>query len=124
MRKHSLLALGLLALAALPASAAIDPAGVAGAPNAMGNVTYCVTDGGTGTTFCLNNVDLPNVGFNDPTAAAPVGGNPGTTVGEQRINAYIHSFTLWTSRLTTSVPVWVQGTFGPLACTSTGGTLG
>jgi hypothetical protein len=25
------------------------------------------------------NVDGPNEGFNDPTPAAPVGGNPGTT---------------------------------------------
>jgi len=28
----------------------------------------------------LNNIDRPGVGFNDPTPAAPNGGNPGATV--------------------------------------------
>ena len=28
--------------------------------------------------------DGPAVGFNDPTPAAPVGGNTGTTIGSQR----------------------------------------
>ncbi len=27
----------------------------------------------------------PRKGFNDPTPAAPVGGNPGTTLGQQRL---------------------------------------
>lgn len=30
------------------------------------------------------NADAPGVGLNDPTPATPVGGNYGTTVGEQR----------------------------------------
>ena len=29
-----------------------------------------------------------SVGFNDPTPVAPVGGNPGTTLGQQRFNVY------------------------------------
>ena len=28
--------------------------------------------------------DGPGVGLNDPTPATPVGGNPGTTLGQQR----------------------------------------
>ena len=34
--------------------------------------------------FVIVNLNAPNVGFNDPTPAAPVGGNTGTTLGEQR----------------------------------------
>jgi hypothetical protein len=32
--------------------------------------------------------DPPGVGFNDPTPAVPVGGNPGTTVGQQALNVF------------------------------------
>lgn len=35
------------------------------------------------------------VGLNDPTAAAPLGGNPGRTIGEQRRIAYQYAMDLW-----------------------------
>ena len=38
-----------------------------------------------GATITIVNMNAPGVGFNDPTPAAPVGGNPGTTVGQQRL---------------------------------------
>jgi hypothetical protein len=113
-----------LVCAALPAGAALHPAAVPNGTNALGNTVYCATHGTTGTEFCLNNLDAAGVGFNATTAAAPVGGNPGTTVGEQRINAYIEAFLIWGEQLSTPVTVWVQGTFGPLACTQNSGTLG
>ena len=34
------------------------------------------------------NMDGAGEGFNDPTPAAPVGGNPGTTIGQQRLNRF------------------------------------
>ena len=34
------------------------------------------------------NINAAGVGFNDPTPAAPVGGNTGTTLGEQRLKAF------------------------------------
>jgi hypothetical protein len=71
----------------------------------------------------LINIDPPNVGFNDTTPATPVGGNPGTTVGEQRIIAYSRALQLWGSVLKSDVPISVLGSFAPLACTATGGTL-
>lgn len=114
----------LLALAATPSFAALHPDAVADGVNALGNTVYCYTSGVTGSEFCLNNVDGAGVGFNSATVAAPVGGNPGTTVGEQRINAYVEAFKIWGDTLTTPVTVMVQGTFGPLSCTATGGVLG
>jgi hypothetical protein len=37
-------------------------------------------------TIVIINNDGPNEGFNDPAIVSPVGGNPGTTVGAQRLN--------------------------------------
>ena len=38
--------------------------------------------------FVIVNINAPNVGFNDPTPRAPVGGNNGTTLGQQRLIAF------------------------------------
>ena len=50
--------------------------------------------------FVIVNLNAPNVGFNDPTPAAPVGGNTGTTLGEQRLIAFAHAASLWSARWT------------------------
>ena len=71
----------------------------------------------------LNNVDAPGIGFNDPTAALPVGGNAGTTVGEQRLIAYRKALELWGKTLKSPVTIVVQGSFAGLSCTASGGTL-
>ena len=41
--------------------------------------------------FIIVNLNPPGVGFNDPTPAGPVGGNTGTTLGEQRLIAFQHA---------------------------------
>lgn len=74
-------------------------------------------------TIIVNNVDAPNVGFNDPTPAAPVGGNGGTTVGAQRLIAYQKALELWGKTLASNATIVVQGSFARLSCTATGGTL-
>lgn len=72
----------------------------------------------------LNNVDPPGAGLNDPTPADPVGGNPGTTVGEQRLNAFQFAADNWGATLESDVTIIVQASFTPLGCTATGGVLG
>lgn len=74
-------------------------------------------------TLVLNNVDAPNVGFNDPTPATPVGGNAGTTVGEQRLVAYRKALELWGKTLRSSVTIVVQGSFAGLSCDPNSGVL-
>lgn len=74
-------------------------------------------------TLELLNVDPPGVGFNDPTPAAPIGGNAGTTIGEQRLVAYQRALDLWGATLQSEIPVVVQGSFAGLTCTATGGVL-
>ena len=39
-------------------------------------------------TITIVNGDSPGEGFNDPTAVAPVGDNPGVTIGQQRLNVF------------------------------------
>lgn len=70
------------------------------------------------------NVNAPGVGFNDPTPAAPVGGNPGTTVGQQRLIAFQHAAELWAASLDSAVEIRIQASFVPLACTASAATLG
>ena len=72
------------------------------------------------------NNDAAGEGFNDPTPAAPVGGNPGTTLGQQRLIAFQTAANLWGARLNSPnlVPIQVLASFDPLACTATGAVLG
>ena len=75
-------------------------------------------------TVVVVNADGAGEGFNDPTAAAPVGGNTGTTVGAQRLIAFTHAANIWASRLASTVPIRVRGQFNPLSCSTNSGTLG
>ena len=72
----------------------------------------------------LVNRDGAGVGLNDPTARAPEGGNPGTTVGEQRRIVYDFAAELWGSILTTNVDVRVGASFAALNCNASSAVLG
>jgi hypothetical protein len=69
---------------------------------------------GGGSTITIVNLDGAGEGFNDPTPAAPVGGNPGTTLGEQRLFAFQHAANIWGATLDSSVPIRIQAAFNPL----------
>jgi hypothetical protein len=73
--------------------------------------------------FIVND-DGPNEGFNDPTPVAPVGGNPGTTLGQQRLNAFQFAADIWGSLLDSDAPIYILSSFDPLPCSATGATLG
>jgi hypothetical protein len=75
-------------------------------------------------TIVINNLNAAGVGFNDPTPAAPVGGNTGTTLGQQRLIAFTHAANIWGATLTSPVPIVINAQFTPLACTATGAVLG
>src|SRR6187401_2574647 len=65
-------------------------------------------------TFVINNVNAPGVGFNDPAPRSPVGGNTGTTLGEQRLIAFQYAASLWSKRLDSNVPIRIQARFTAL----------
>lgn len=78
----------------------------------------------TAATIIPVNQDPAGQGLNDPTPAAPIGLNPGTTVGEQRRIAYQFAADLWGAVLDSDVDVRVGASFQPQSCTATGGVLG
>ena len=64
--------------------------------------------------FIIVNLNAAGVGFNDPTPAAPVGGNTGTTLGEQRLIAFQHAASIWSARLDSNVPIRIRAQFTSL----------
>ena len=60
------------------------------------------------------NADGPNEGFNDPTPVAPVGGNPGTTKGQQRLIAFQFAADLWGAALDSNIDIQIRASFDPL----------
>lgn len=75
-------------------------------------------------TVTVINVDGAGEGFNDPSPRAPVGGNPGLTLGAQRLNVFQHAADIWGSILTSSVVITVEARFDPQFCTATSAVLG
>ena len=74
-------------------------------------------------TVTIKNNDLPGVGFNDTSPRSPVGGNSGTTLGQQRFNALQHAANIWGAVLTSNTPIVIGATWDSLPCEATGGTL-
>ena len=75
-------------------------------------------------TIVIVNNNGPGVGFNDPTPAAPVGGNAGVTLGQQRLIVFQRAAAIWSHELDSPVPITVLASMEPLACTATSATLG
>lgn len=109
MNKKTFLTSIIVALLALfPLSQAV----AANGPVVVGNITINVVD------------PIPLLGFSDPTPAAIVGGNTGTTIGEQRLEAYKAAAMIWEAALGIDVQVVIQATFFPLTCDAGSGVLG
>lgn len=70
------------------------------------------------------NNDGPGEGFNDATAATPVGGNSGLTVGEQRLQVFRYAAQIWSSVVNSNVEIKVASAFDPLTCTANSAVLG
>jgi hypothetical protein len=95
----ALLAIGVAALAPVPAARAA-------------------------ATITIINADAPGEGFNDPTPAAPVGGNTGTTIGQQRLIVFQTAANIWGAILDSPVTIRVQANFDALSCTANSAVLG
>jgi len=77
-----------------------------------------------GARITIFNTNVAGVGFNDATPATPVGGNTGTTVGEQRLIAFQRAADIWGSLLDSSVEIRIQASFTALTCDASSATLG
>lgn len=70
------------------------------------------------------NLDGAGEGFNDATAVAPVGGNTGVTLGQQRLNVFQTAANIWGAILQNADTVYVNSQFDALTCTPTSAVLG
>lgn len=75
-------------------------------------------------SIVIVNLDGPSEGFNDPTPATPVGGNPGTTIGQQRLNVFQEAADIWGALLPSAVTIRVQARFDPQSCDPVSAVLG
>jgi len=85
---------------------------------------FAAIGGARAATIEIINQNAPGVGFNDPTPAAPVGGNPGATLGEQRLHAFRFAADIWAAHLVSNVPIRIGAAFLPLDCNASGAVLG
>lgn len=81
---------------------------------------------GAGSASAANvvivNNDSPGEGLNDPTPVSPVGGNTGTTLGEQRLIVLQAAGQIWADLIVSSVDIEVSAQFNPLDCQVLGST--
>jgi hypothetical protein len=76
------------------------------------------------TQISIVNLDGANEGFNDTTVAAPVGGNIGSTLGEQRLIVFQYVAKIWQSIIDSNVEIKVEAQFDPLTCSAGSAVLG
>lgn len=69
------------------------------------------------------NLDGAGEGFNDDTPRQPVGGNPGETLGEQRLIALQYAADILGRRIASTVRILVGARFDSQGCTVTNATL-
>ncbi len=77
-----------------------------------------------GANIVIVNNDPAGTGLSDPTPVSPVGGNAGTTLGEQRLNVFKQAAAIWGGLLASTVDIRVSASFTALDCTATTGVLG
>jgi hypothetical protein len=65
-----------------------------------------------------------NTGFTDSTVVSAVGGNTGTTVGQQRKNAYLAAAQIIADELYSPVTIIVDASFSNIGCSAYSATLG
>ncbi len=92
-------------------------------------LVFCVlaiaaaTPAGAAQVFIIN-ADGPGEGFNDPTPVAPLDTNPGTTIGQQRLNVFIAAANAWGQHVNSNVPIVISASNDLLFCDATSATLG
>lgn len=75
-------------------------------------------------TIVIDNLDGAGEGLNDTTAVAAVGGNPGLTLGAQRLNVFNRGAAIWGAALASNVTIVIEANFDPQFCTPTSAVLG
>jgi hypothetical protein len=74
--------------------------------------------------YSANIVINPIGGFSDATGTSPIGGNPGLTLGAQRLNTFQKAADILETFLDIQVDVKVDASFSSLACSAGSAVLG
>src|SRR5436309_222932 len=118
-RRTLALAAGVFVVAALPVLAATvsSPKATAGPPMHSPAALALRPDAArAAVTIVIQNTAAPGVGFNDPTLAVPVGGNPGTTLGQQRLNVFQGAANIWGANLNAVPTIVIDAAWAALSC--------
>jgi hypothetical protein len=75
-------------------------------------------------TITIVDLDGAGTGLNDTTAASPAGGNNGTTLGAQRLNAMQFAANAWGALVQSAVQIRIGASFANLACNSSSAVIG
>ena len=75
-------------------------------------------------TLTIQIADGAGEGFNDPTVVAPIGGNTGTTLGDQRLQVFQEAADIWGALLNSNVTIVINAQFDPQTCSQQGAVLG
>lgn len=75
-------------------------------------------------TITILNLDSSGEGLNDPSTRDTVGGNTGTTLGEQRLLVIEEAAKRWGARLSSDVEITIGVDFSPLECSALQAVLG
>ncbi len=79
-------------------------------------LTVCAAGKLQAAQIIIVNQDPAGVGLNDPTPVAPAPGNPGTTLGQQRMNVIVAASTIWARQLVSQVPIRLETRFTEEDC--------
>ncbi|MEE4175789.1 MAG: PA domain-containing protein [Xanthomonadales bacterium] len=94
---------------------------------ALATVALAVGSPAAAATIVINVADGAGEGFNDPNPPGDPsqrGNNPGTTLGELRLNLFETAANVWAGILDSEVTITVNARFDPLTCSASSGTLG
>ena len=80
--------------------------------------------GANAATIEIQSRDPAGFGFDDQTPVAPVGGNPGTTLGAQRLFVYRYVADIWEKAIQSNVKIVVSAGWEALTCDAGSAVLG
>ena len=86
------------------------------APALCAACCLCFTLTAQATAINIINIDGPGSGLNDPEPAIPIGGNSGTTLGEQRLIVMQYAADILAQVIDSSVSIEVDGSFVDKDC--------
>lgn len=73
--------------------------------------------------FSVVHTDAPGTGFFSEEPRTPIGGNTGTTLGEQRRIVMAEAVAIWEEHITPDGPIVIEARFAELPCSAFGVTL-